>query len=120
METDIAYSQQVLPVPETKLQSRQAHTSATVFAVTDDFLVREARTQQIRQNLRASTAVQTYVASDAHIAQWFSTLFRKKHRYRIFLNEKTFLQSFLARKKAVVKASLPQYAPTATKVLLLF
>lgn len=77
VEKSTAPLHQVVAALEVKTESRRAEKSAAIFAATDDRVVREARTAQICQTLRASTALQTCAAGDACMAQWCSTLFRE-------------------------------------------
>lgn len=120
MEADPASSQQILAVLETKTDSQKSRKSATLFAVKDDRLLRKASTEEVHQILKALTGVQTYGAGDAQVAQRFLTLFRAKAFFQLFLNENTFLQIFLTKKKAVAKINVPQSVLTATEALLLF
>lgn len=60
--------QQVFGVLRTKMRSQKADSFASVFAVTDSSLLREAETDQIRQVQKASTAVECYAASDRRVS----------------------------------------------------
>lgn len=53
------------------------------------------------------------------MAQWLFTLFREKGTSPIFLSESKFLQTVVAKKKAVAESRLPQSVPTTTEALLL-
>lgn len=65
-------------------------------------------------------AVQNYAAGDILVAQLLLILFCEKDLSVIFLNESTFWESVLMKKKAAVKPSLPQSVPTNTEALLHF
>lgn len=64
MREDIASSQQSVAVLNAKTKSRGSQKIATLSAVTDDALLREAGTEEFCQILKASMAVQTYAAGD--------------------------------------------------------
>lgn len=57
---------------------------ATLFAATNNFLLRNAGTEQIDKNLKASMAVQTNAASDVRVTQWFFTPFRENKLSLLF------------------------------------
>lgn len=59
VEAETATSQQIVPVLKRNTESRSTQTFATIFAVTDDPLLRNARSEQMHHCLRASMAVQT-------------------------------------------------------------
>lgn len=79
VRADTAFSQQIVAVLEAKTERRRLQKFATLFAVTENRLFRRAGTEQVRQTLKESLAVQTDAAGDVRLAQWLSTLFRKKH-----------------------------------------
>lgn len=57
---------------------------ATIFAVTDDSLLRDAGKEQVGQILKAVTTVHIHAASEAFVTQRVFTLFRKKVFPRFF------------------------------------
>lgn len=71
VEADTASLQQAKVVLKTKAESRRSRKFGTSFAATDDTLLCEAENEQICQLLRPSTALQTYAASSACVAEWF-------------------------------------------------
>lgn len=68
VNADIACSQQVIAALIRKTESESSQKFATLSAVTDNFLLRETMTEQIRLALRTSMAVQIYAAGDARAA----------------------------------------------------
>lgn len=102
------------------MESKLVRKLATTVAATDHRALRKAGTDQVRQLLSASTAVQTYEVSDARVAQWLFALCREKPLSPLFLNKSTFLQSFLNNKKVASNISLLQSFQTATKALPFF
>lgn len=77
VEADSASSQYVAAVLGTKAESRRAKKNGAIIAITDDSLLRKARTKQVGQVLRASTAVQKYAVSEVCVAQWFLHCFAR-------------------------------------------
>lgn len=105
VEADTDSLQQFNTALKTKMESRIAQELATIFAAKNRPLLRGAGTELVGQTVRPPTAVQTFAASDARVAQMFSILFRQKVCFRIFLSGVTFLQSVLAQKKIALKTS---------------
>lgn len=75
---DTAASQELVAVLKIMTKSPRSQKLRTIFAVTDDLLLRKASTEQVGQTLGASMAVQIYAVGDGHVAQWFPTLFCEK------------------------------------------
>lgn len=96
LEADNGSLQQVVLVLKKGMKSKRMRNCRTVFAVTDDSLLRRAWTEQAYRALRACRDVQTCAASGARVAQRCSTLVRKRAFSPIFLNESIFLQCVLA------------------------
>lgn len=67
VEVDIVSLQQVEPVLEMKMKSKKTHKVGNLVAATDDALLRKAETEQSRQALRASTAMQTRAVCNARV-----------------------------------------------------
>lgn len=91
-----------------------------LLTVMDDPLLRETETKRIRQIGRTRSAVETFPAADAGVAQWFSTLFRGKDFSAFFVNWSTFSQSVLVKKREAAKTSVSQSFPTATEAFFHF
>lgn len=102
------------------MQGIKADKFASMFAVKDPFLLQESRTEQICQGLRASTAVESFPASDGRVTECYFTLFGQEAVFQTLLNESTLLRSVLTKKKLLPKRIFPQYVPTAMKVSFLF
>lgn len=79
----------------------------------------KAGTEQVRQILTASMAVQIFAACDVRIASRLFTLFLED-LFSLFLNVSTFVHSILAKKKAAAKISPLQSVPTTIETLLHF
>lgn len=73
VETDSASLQQVVSALRTKMHGLKADSLATIFAISDSSQLCEPGTEQVRQFLRAWTAVQTYAASDDVWVSFFHT-----------------------------------------------
>lgn len=114
-EVDTTTSQQVVAVLKTRTERQKSLIFASIFADTDDYIL-----EQDHQVLRESTAVQIYAASDAGMGQHLSTLFRKQASLPFLLKRRTFFQSILAKKKALMMSRLLQSVSTTTKALPIF
>lgn len=89
-------SQQLVYLLKTKEEGRRSQKFPTIFAATGEPLLRVAGTEQNRQFLVASMAIQTYTASDVRMARSFLPLFREKPLFTLFLNGSTISGSVLA------------------------
>lgn len=69
---------------------------------------------------RASTPSQTVALRDRLESGWFLAPYAQMAIFPTFWNRSMFLQRVSTRKKRAAKSFLPQYAPTATEVLLLY
>lgn len=74
VEAGTASSQQIVVLLRTEAKSERLQTIAILFASTDDSFLRKAGVKQVSPIVRAFTAVQTYAASDARVAQLLFTL----------------------------------------------
>lgn len=108
VQADGASLQQGVSVLKTATEDRRSQKLATFFAATHDPSLGRAGTEQVRQCLWESMAVQTYAAGDEHVVQWFLSLLREKGRSSVFLNGSMLSQGVLTRKKAALKTSLAQ------------
>lgn len=100
-------------------KSRRSQKLEIILAATSSSHLREARTMELPQILRAPMAVQACAAGDVRRAQSFFKLFRKKALFSFFLYGNTFLQSVGNEKQAPAKNSLLQSVTKITEVLLL-
>lgn len=73
-----APSRRIVEVLKAKREERKKENSTSILAIVDLSLLQEACTDQVRQNVRAPTAVLTYAASDVGVREWFFWLFPKK------------------------------------------
>lgn len=71
-------------MPETKVEIKRAYIFGTIFVVLDHGLLLEAGTEEVREVLRASTAVQAFVVSDLHGAQLVSYNVLRKDPFSTF------------------------------------
>lgn len=78
VETDTAFLQKAVDVLGTKMESREAEKSTSIFGNPDHSLLCKAERKQARIILRTFKAVQISAASDVHPTQWFFTLFHEK------------------------------------------
>lgn len=78
VEADFASSQEDVDVLRTKMPAQKANIPASIFAVTNPPLLRDAGTEQFCQVPMASKAVQTYAASDERRSEWLSTPLAQK------------------------------------------
>lgn len=118
MDPDTDFLQQFVAALKTKIESRGSQKFRSFFAVADHPLLRKERTEQVRQTRKASTAVQTYAASDPRAARSFIALFREKAFCPLFVNEGMFLRSVLSQKKKAAKTDLSQFVPRTMEALL--
>lgn len=78
VEAETAFSRKTLEAPEARMRGRKKRNFTSTFALTAPPVLRATGTRQVCQILRASTALQSYAASDMLVAQWFFRLFRGK------------------------------------------
>lgn len=67
VKADIASLQKVIAVLRTKIESGRPQKPGTIFGAMDHRSLHEARTEQVRHILSASTALQMYAASCARV-----------------------------------------------------
>lgn len=120
MEKSTISLQQVVAVLRMSTESRSPQISVAVFTAKDDPVLCKSGMEQVTFLLTASTAVQTYVAGDTHVAQRVFILLCEKIFSLLFLNGSTFHKSVLGKENAPAKASLPQSVLTATKASFVF
>lgn len=69
VNADTTSPQQVAVVLRKRTKSQKTERSVSISAVTDSLLLLEAPTEQVRQAMRALTAVQAYASSDERVGE---------------------------------------------------
>lgn len=92
-EDSSAFSKVIVALLQSKAGAHKRKKFHSIFAYTDSGILQKAGTQQVRQILRASTAVEVYTAKERRILECFFVVFRLKKLCTAYLNGSSFLQS---------------------------
>lgn len=110
---DTAFSQRVVAVLKTKMRSPRAQSFAAIFAVTDDPLLRRARTKQVCQVVRTSMAVRP--VQPVMCVSWESSqTVSKLDHFGCPFEREHYSARRLAKKTAAAKTSPPESVPVST------
>lgn len=87
------------------MQGRKLDRFTFIFATTDPSLHCKARAEEIRQVLKASTALKSFAASDGRLCEFCHALFEQTSSSLTFLNRNKFLKIFLKKEQKPWRAS---------------
>lgn len=118
MQDETAPSRKTAKALEMRVKRRKKENLVFFFAVTASPLLREAGTEQICQTLRASTAVNMYVASDEGVCEWYFWVFRKKKVVGDLFERQHVSAGHFDKEEGVGKDGTSKSVPTIEQALL--